>query len=112
MRLPGIVQVGRHVRGYGLLGFDGALFEGLVVLIRSNSGVVGLILEHLNFRRSILLSSLPSVYLVRRVMGIHIVSIKHLFALLIEEVLKVFMCRIQIEPLLHFMEVNSGFRHR
>ena len=93
MRLPGIVQVGGHDGGYGLLGFDGALFESVVVLVRRNSGIICLILEHLDFGRGTLLSPLSSFYLVR---SVNIVRIKNLLALFIEEVLEVFLGLVQI----------------
>lgn len=109
--LPGIVQLCGHVGSHSLLGFDRALFESDVVLVRSNGWIICLILEHLDLRRSTLLSPLSSLYLVGSALGVYVVCIKNLFALLIEELLKVFVLLIQIETFLHFMEVKCRFGH-
>ena len=108
MRLSGIMQISGLIGSHSLLRFDGALFEDLLVMIRGDGGVVGLILEHLNLWSSTLLSSLPSFHLVR---GRLIISVIYLFALLIEIILKVFWALVHIKTFLHLMEIESSFGH-
>ena len=97
LSLPSIVQLCGRIGSYWLLRFDCTLIKSRIIMIRFHGRIVrDLILEHLNFRSSTLLSPLPSFYLFRGTRNIYIVSIKCLFPLFVKKMLEVFVAFVHI----------------